>query len=201
MRRNIKNLFWFPFIAIIIFAAVGLLLLIVPEFFVRILPPLIGIVLLILGLQALLSGIALRGASETPLLAIGGGVLSIIVGIIFLVQNNVSVVFISILFGLYIIVTSVLGIADALRGRKAGKPWVPGIVESVIDIVLGLLLLFSPVRGMNLWVRILGIHFILVAVGSLIGLRRVRKQVLLLMPPDPQQPSEMEEDDEKPGEG
>lgn len=198
MRRYIKKFFWIPLIAVLIFAAVGLLLLFVPEFFVRILPPLIGVVLLILGLQAIVSGIALRSTREMPLLAIGGGVLSIVVGIIFLVQNNVSVVFISILFGLYIIVTSVLAIADARRKRKAGQPWLFDLVGALIDIVLGLLLLFSPVQGMNLWVRILGIHFILVALGTLIALRQVRRQVLLLMPPDPE-PESNEQDEEETG--
>lgn len=182
MKRSIKTLFLPPTIAMVVFAALGLLLLFVPGFFVRILPPLVGIVLIIVGLSGVVSGFTLRGATSHPIFIIGPGLLAIVVGIIFLAKNDVSVVFISILFGLYVILSAVFSIMDAWRKRKAGQPWVFDIVEGVIDILLGLILLLSPLHGMNLWVRILGAHFILIAIGALLMLARVKKQFLALLP-------------------
>lgn len=182
MKRSIKTLFLPPTIALIVFAALGLLLLFVPGFFVRILPPLVGIALILIGLSGVISGFTLRSATSHPIFFIGPGLLAIIVGIIFLAKNDVSVVFISILFGLYVILTAVFSIMDAWRKRKAGQPWMFDIVEGVIDILLGLILLLSPLHGMNLWVRILGAHFILLSIGALLMLFRVKKQFLALLP-------------------
>lgn len=184
MKRGINTLFLPPLIVTLIFMAMGVFLLVFPGFFVRILPPLLGIVLILVGLQGIVSGLSLRGFLPHPGFTMARGALAIVVAIIFLVKNDLSLVFISILFGLFVLISAVLGIADAVRKRRLGEPWLFAIVEGVIDILLGLLLLVAPFRGMNLWTQILGIHFILVGIGALLALLRVKKQLLLMLPDD-----------------
>lgn len=176
MKRGINALFWPPVILMLIFAALGLLLIFFPGFFVRILPPLVGIVLILVGLQGIISGLSLRGVLKHPGFTMARGVLCIVVAIIFLAKNDLSVVFISILFGLFVLISAVLGMMGAVRQKRAGEPWAFDVFEGVVDIILGLLLLIAPFRGMNLWTQILGIHFILVAIGALLVLLRMRKQ-------------------------
>ena len=126
-----------------------------------------GIVLIILDVKAWRLYIPFEGLLQ--------GILSIILGVL-LAKNPESIeAYIGIALGVWIIVSSFSGIKLACALRRTGAPWVFMIVMNVISIVIGCLVLYSPVLSalsLTVW---LGSVLIAYSVINLIYMLVVKK--------------------------
>ena len=126
-----------------------------------------GIVLIILDIKAWRLYIPFEGLLQ--------GILSIILGVL-LAKNPESIeAYIGIALGVWIIVSSFSGIKLACALRRTGAPWVFMIVMNVISIVIGCLVLYSPVLSalsLTVW---LGSVLIAYSVINLIYMLVVKK--------------------------
>ena len=96
-----------------------------------------GIVLIILDIKAWRLYIPFEGLLQ--------GILSIILGVLLAKNPDNIAVYIGVALGVWIIVSSFSGIKLACALRRTGAPWVLMIVMNIIDIVIGCLVLYSPV--------------------------------------------------------
>lgn len=166
-----------PIAAALLLLLLGAALLVWPDETIHIFPPLIGVVLVLAGIPPVVTGLVLRHRVMEPGFRVLQGCINIGVGIIFIVKQDLSLMFLSVLFGLYALVSAGVDFSEALRGRRLHQPWLGRLVESVLRFLFSILLLFSPFGHLqySLWARLLGIYFFLTALGLLRWLLPLRR--------------------------
>lgn len=172
-----KRLIAVPLIFLILFGVLGVLFILWPTPFVHILPPILGIVLLILGAFATSIGLTMRKTLRQAGFATLIGLASIVIGLIFLIKNNVSIAFIGILFGLFVLVTAFFSLSRAIQAIRTKESFLRDLIVGLINAILGGLLLINPMGGMTLWVRITGAYLVVLAVSAIISLLLMAKEV------------------------
>ena len=126
-----------------------------------------GIALVILDIKAWRLYIPFEGLLQ--------GILSILLGV-WLAKNPSNIaVYIGIIVGLWIIVSSFSGIKLAFALRWTGAPWILMIVMNIIDILIGCLVLYSPILSSLSLTMGLGIILIVHAVINIIYMFVVKK--------------------------
>ena len=126
-----------------------------------------GIVLIILDIKAWRLYIPFEGLLQ--------GILCIILGVL-LAKNPANIaVYIGIVMGLWIIVSSFAGIKLAFALRWTDAPWVLMIVMNIIDIVIGCLVLYSPILSSLSLTMGLGIILIVHSIINIIDMFVVKK--------------------------
>ena len=103
------------------------------------------------------------------------GIVNIILGVLLAKNPENIAVYIGIVFGIWIIVSGVGGIKTAVALRWTGVPWVLMIVLNIIDIVIGCLVLYSPVLSSLSLTIALGIVPIAHSVISIVDMLMVKK--------------------------
>lgn len=164
-----------PMAVAVIFLLLGVALLAWPEAVIGVFPPLLGVVLLLVGVQGTAHTLVMWRRLPAPGFALLRGLVNLVVGVIFLVRRDVSLVFMSVLFGAYVLVGAALDFVAVIRDRKERPAVWTDLAESLLNLVLGVLLLVSPFTGQALWARVLGLHFVLVVGSSLWWLWRQRQ--------------------------
>ena len=76
------------------------------------------------------------------------GVLSIVLGLVIIMRPESASILIAISFGVWIIVSSINNIKCALFFRKINNfPYIELLVINILDIILGLLVIFNPITA------------------------------------------------------
>ena len=126
-----------------------------------------GIVLVILDVKAWRLFIPFEGMLK--------GILSIILGILLLKYPDSIAAYIGVALGIYIIVNSFGGIKLAAALRYTGVPWVLMIILNVFSILLGCLVLYSPVfSALSLTVYI-GLVLVVYSVITIVYMLIIKK--------------------------
>lgn len=187
MSQNTPPKLPFPKAALfplVLLLALGLALILWPGVLTAFMPVLIGTVLILAGVSAVLSAVTKKEWFVAPSIRILFGVVAVVVGLVFLINQDVSIMFLSVLFGLYVLIMAALGFVETYRGLRAGHHWVGLLLENLVQVVLGLLLLLKPFSGLNIWVQVLGIHFVVMALGSFFTLWQLWRTACNPPPPD-----------------
>lgn len=126
-----------------------------------------GITLIILDIKAWRLYIPFEGMLQ--------GILCVILGILLAKNPEYIAVYIGIFMGLWIIVSSFGGIklASALRGT--GAPWIFMIIVNIIDIIIGCLILYSPILSSLSLTIGLGIVLIVHSIINIINMIVAKK--------------------------
>ena len=126
-----------------------------------------GIALIILDIKAWRLFIPFEGMLK--------GILSVILGVL-LVKNPDSIAaYIGIVLGVYIIVYGFSGIKLAASLRFTGAPWILMIILNIINIILGCLVLYSPVFSALSLTIYIGVVLIVYSVINIIYMIVVKK--------------------------
>ena len=126
-----------------------------------------GIVLIILDIKAWRLYIPFEGLLQ--------GILCIVLGVLLAKNPESMATYIGIMMGLWIIISSFSGIKMAVALRRTGAPWVLMIVMNIIDIVIGCLVLYSPVLSSFSLTMGLGIVLIVHSIVNIVDMIVVKK--------------------------
>lgn len=174
MRRPSTSLLG-PLIGGGVFLLLGIAMVIWPHVIVNMIVPLIGTALLLVGAQGIAYSIVMHSKMQDAGIKLLQGFVNVMVGGVFLLKRDVSALFISILFGLYVLITAAISLSQAVGQMREKRRFMAELVSSVLQLFLGLLLLFSPFSQGDLWVRVLGINFVVTALGMLLWLTDMRR--------------------------
>ena len=121
-KRKLPNL---PVWGSLLLLALGLLLIIFPEDTLSAFPPLLGGALVIKGLIILLYSFITSPPKQTAELPISlySGSIDLIIGLVFLFKQDLSLTFLSVLFGLYIIINAFVSLSIAWQARQQKRKW------------------------------------------------------------------------------
>lgn len=143
----------------VIFAILGLLLIIYPIQVVKTVTTIFGIASLLTGAIVLYSAISKRGKGESaaifPLIE---GALSVIIGLILVLVPSISLTILAIMIGVWIIIEGVLRISASFDMKKAGiNQWGRSLFVGLLFLILGILVIFHPEltsKALIIWIGV-----------------------------------------------
>ena len=129
----------------VLFIALGIFLVINPELSTRVSGVLIGIGLIVAGLYAIIKYVLNMDAAFIFTFELIFGILSIIAGVLVMANPLAIANFITIIIGLWFIVSAVIKGSIAMQFKNNNEEtWILNLVISILTIVLGILLLTNP---------------------------------------------------------
>lgn len=123
MKKEKRPVPKIPLVAALALLLLGALLVFFPDTVLGLLPPLVGTVMLLVGLQGLIHALVMGERLPEPGMKMLQSVIYLLVGLIFLVKQDISLAFLSILFGLYVLVTAAIHLSLAIDNRRKKKAW------------------------------------------------------------------------------
>lgn len=126
-----------------------------------------GIVMVVLGIRALIK--------HAPFEGILPGILSLILGILFLENLGTWAAILGIALGIWLIVHCISGIRLALNMRGTGAPWVLLVILNVLGICAGAFVVLAPIDFSAVYMWVLGIALIVEAIINIINMIVVKK--------------------------
>ena len=153
-----------------LYLALGIMMLVFPQ-------QMSGTIMLILGVIALLIGIVKLiicfAASKGVPLRVADfivGVVFVVLGVATLILREKLLNVIPVIFGLFLLISSLLKIRDAIDARRfSSSRWVFSLVVAVISAVMALILILRPAFVMELYFRLIGIFLIIDGASGLMS--------------------------------
>ena len=161
MRKLLKQLKWDTLLMGALYILLGIVALVIPETMERLLGFLIGVVLIIAGAVSMISYL-LRDAHQNyyhnDFLH---GLLGILLGIVVLYKVEIIISLVPFLLGTLVLVSGLSKLQDVidLKRLEYGN-WIFMLVLAILNIVLGLVLIFNPMAVAELLFRLLGVGLI-----------------------------------------
>lgn len=143
----------------------GLVLLLFPDFGSSTVAVILAWVLMIGGSAGLLIGVLSWPAFGFGTM-IGSGL--VLAAGIYILRHPLSLASIlGVLLGVLLTAQGLGTLGDALRLRRGGGLWVPGLVLSILTMVFGLILIFSPLTSSRIVMTVVGLVLIVFGAGNL----------------------------------
>lgn len=156
------------FIMSVLLFAVGLCLIIWPSFITKVICYIIGSIALIAGIIELVIFFVRDISVKTVSYSLIIGFLSSIFGLILLLKPDNSAVFFSMLFGVFIIIDSVLKLQTSFELRNLGVlRWWVNLILALASAVLGVLLVINPFATTNILFIFMGISLVVDAIENM----------------------------------
>ena len=165
MLRYVKN---GMLILSIVFIALGLLLLVMPQTSLLWICYAFGAVVLITGVVCLVQYVRIRGSGFAAPFFLVAGVITAALGLFTLARPEVVASFLPVVFGIFILVDGFGRIGTAVDlARRQGDKWWLMMLFSLLSIALGILLLVNPFGAAVSVVMLCGVLLIIEGVVNL----------------------------------
>ena len=124
---RVKGAMWWELLGGLLVVGIGIVVMVWPGPTAKVLFYLVAGWILVLGLIALVASVALHKRDDyTWILALGFGLVNLVIGLLLLFNPQSSVTFVMVLIGLFALVTGVLSIVTGIAARSVGKRLVAG---------------------------------------------------------------------------
>lgn len=162
-KRCEKNMLFSTVITLIL----GLILAYSPEGSIKVITGIIALMFLLIGILQLVDYIKQSKLEKMMSLSLILGILLTAVGVYLFVNLESLANFITTLIGIAILIKSLFKLQYAFNIRDISDKWFYNLIVGVVGIILGIVLLVNPFSSAKLFLRIIGIIFV---VGSIIEL-------------------------------
>lgn len=156
----------------IILGLVGLILILIPDAFNKIIGYLVGIVLLVVGLIGIYK--YMKNRDEDNALNLVTGILYAVLGVIIMAYPHSVINLASKCLGVYLVISSILKLQTAFNLKATNSKWIGTLVVGILVLVLGALLIFNPFSGVTV-TKLAGAFLIAYAVFDLIDIYIIQK--------------------------
>lgn len=159
--KFLKQIKWEALLTGVLYIMLGVVALLIPETMERFLGYLIGVILILAGAVSMISYL-LRDAHQNYYHNdFQHGLIGIALGIMILYKVNVIISLVPVVLGVLVLVSGLSKLQDVidLKRMEYGN-WVVMLVLAIINIVLGLVLIFNPMKTAAFLFRLLGVGLI-----------------------------------------
>ena len=138
---------------------------------------------IIAGIYVIANGIALLvldyKASKyfIPFDGILPGILFIILGILLIAQPGLLSVILALTIGVWIVLSSINLIRISLAVRKTDLPWVLLLILAILDLILGVIVIFNPFEASISLTMFVGIMIMAHSIISIVDMIIIKKDV------------------------
>ena len=162
--EDFKHMKWLPLAGGALLCVLGLTALVWPGRVAKILPLCIGAAILGLGLCEVASGFLAKSflPEYIPGMRILQGFVNVAVGLVFLLNRTLSLMFIAVVLGVWGVAFGAQRLRDALRRRASGQPWGCCAGDAAVKFAVGIFMLASPLGSMAAWTVMVGLFFLFV---------------------------------------
>ena len=174
MKTIVKKFTNYVILISILAIVLGIVLIAYPGFSLKALGIIVGAYLVVQGIMYIILDIK-AWRLFIPFEGMLKGILSLILGILLLKNPETIATYIGLILGIYIIVHSFSGIKLAASLRFTGAPWILMIILNIINIILGGLILYSPVMSALSLTMYIGIVLIIYSVVNIVYMIVVKK--------------------------
>lgn len=136
----------------IVLLILGILLLLVPGGIVTTVIRVFGIIILIIGVTSVLNEIKIKKQSTDFV----NGILIGILGLVFISSPQTIASIIPFILGVWIVVKSAFKLQFSYSFKRTSTDYVKPLVINIIELILGLVLVFNPFKGAEALIRIIG---------------------------------------------
>ncbi len=155
----------YSLVSSIIFAILGLILIINPEGTVKVISLILGFMFILIGIYKTINYFVNRGGYDLYNYDLAFGIIAIVLGIITIIYIKEISALLRILIGLWIIYSSVIRFSLSLKLKVLGTDaWKYSLILSIIMLICGLYVLFSS----NIIVVVIGIVILVYAILDII---------------------------------
>ena len=135
----------------IVLLVLGILLLLVPGGIVTTVIRLFGVIILVIGITSVLSEIKIKKQSTDFV----NGILISVLGLIFISSPQTIASIIPFILGVWIVIKSAFKLQFSYSLKRSSNDVKPLIIN-IIELILGLVLIFNPFKGAEALIRIIG---------------------------------------------
>lgn len=154
----------------------GVVLIILRGGFIDALVKVIGIVMIVVAVVFLLLFI-FSGEGRSPL-QIVYTVVSLIVGVFFLVKPYVVVNFFPVVFGIILAVSGAANLVEAIRSSASGGSKIAAIAVSAVVLLIGVLIAVNYRASVDIYVALIGVAFLVNGILEILAIATAKPAVV-----------------------
>ena len=165
----LKRIFRASVIASILLFGFGLILILNSEGFIKSISTIIGIILLIIGVLPVVDFFRYRRDDAVTGISLISGIFSIVCGLMFLLNENMLMILIPVLIGVWMIINGINKFQFAFKLKdQEEKSWIITFIFSIVIMVCGGYFIINPIKGSQIVSQTLGIIICIYAVLDIV---------------------------------
>lgn len=177
MKKNFNKFFTTSIITSVVFIALGMFLFFKPETTIATISYTLGIIILLLGAFSFAKYFQ-RDKEVGIDFSLIYGILSIIFGIIIILNPNALATIIPFVLGFWVIVNSIIKIQYSLDLKKyENNAWIPTLIIGLLTLVWGLILVFNPFAGALVITKVIGLFLIIYSILDIVECAILHKNI------------------------
>ena len=158
-----------PILAGLLFILSGIWFLLDPKGITGILPFALGTIILFVGLEQIIYSIGTKEYTLLPGFRLTQGIISFLIGIIFIMKQDFSMMLLGLILGVWAIISGSIKLNVSLQEKTLGFSWKWDLFLGILQIIFGFILIFNPFAGISTWIFIVGIYFIFYGITILLS--------------------------------
>lgn len=168
IKKSFNKIWYGEFASSILFAIIGILLIVWPEQIIKMISTIIGIAIIILGIFGIIR--YFRNNERTFNFDLMYGIICVIAGALIVTNTKVVASFLPVIIGIWMIGNSVIKIQYAMTLKDYNSNnWLTIMIVSVLTLACGILFVFNPFKGATLLTQTLGIALFAYAVVDIVN--------------------------------
>lgn len=169
------------FIIAAIYLLMGIILTIWPGFMAGVITTVLGVVSIVIGIIRLIeyfTGDRYAAIFKYDMVI---GILFIGFGLFALIWPGVIVSILPVIFGIFLIVSSLIKLQNAVDLKRLGYDrWWSVLIMGLVSVILGIVVICNPFRAVKLLIRFIGIFFMIDGITSLVSMYMFTKELRLV---------------------
>ena len=176
MKENLKKYTLCLILMCVIAIIIGVFMMMYPDISLATLGVLVAVFMIVVG--ALLIYIDIKAWNySVPFDGLLQGILRIVLGILLLKNPDTMAVYIGIVLGIWMIMSSFGGIKLAYKLRYTGAPWILLIILNILNVLLGVCVLYTPALSSMALTTAVGMVIVAHAIINIIYVFMIRKNL------------------------
>lgn len=162
-KRCEKNMLFSTIVTLIL----GIVLAYSPEGSIKVITGIIAVLFILIGVLQLIDYVKQSKAEKMMSLSLILGILLTAIGVFLFINLESLASFVTTLIGIAILIKSLFKLQFAFNIKDISDKWFYNLIVGIVGVLLAILILANPFHSASLFLRIIGIVFI---VGSIIEL-------------------------------
>ncbi len=158
-----------PILSAILFILAGIWFILDPKEITEILPFVIGTVILFVGIEQIIYSIGTREYTLLPGFRLTQGIISTLLGIVFIMKQDFSLIVLGLILGVWAIIVGSIKLNVALQEKTLQLSWGWDLILGLFQIIFGFILIFHPFAGISTWILVVGVYFIVIGITILLS--------------------------------
>ena len=167
MENRVKKYMNTQIVISVLYFILGIALMIIPDNSINTIGNIMAVSYIIFGIYLLI--LDYEGGFLLIIDLLPAGILSLVLGVLILLNQGILLSLLSIIAGIWIILASSLNLKLSLYMKEVeGKSWMATIIITLISIISGIILLINPKLGIEALTPYIGLFIIVYAISNTI---------------------------------